>query len=353
MKILSRLFAAVGGIVLLACGTTACVAVEEAATPAEIVVPAEEAATPAATIVPAEPPPPPAVDIWTAAAEGDLEQLEAHKRAGTNLDELQLDTGVTPLMIAIIVGQQEAAEWLLGNGADANVEMRDGGNALHGAAFVGNADAAELLMRHGVDVNAVNSQSDTVGDILALDWGTTEYISDMLQLGLMQDQVEAGRGRIRALLGGGAGEGGGAGDILGAVSFGDAASVRALLGGGADANATGPDGTPLIMIAASAGHADVVAVLVEAGANVDEPSLASGATALHAAAVFGRAEAAKALLDGGADATVLTNDGATAAQLLELDWATTEYIAEMVAAEVEQEALMAGRKKIADMLNAR
>ena len=59
MKILSRLFAAVGGTLLLVSATAACVGVDEAATPA--------------------PPPPP---------EGDLQQIEAHTGGPAHVDHL-------------------------------------------------------------------------------------------------------------------------------------------------------------------------------------------------------------------------------------------------------------------------
>ena len=340
MATFPRLFAAVGGLALLAVGTTACVGGRDTPAPAEKVVPDEPLAAPSA-------------DIWAAAAKGDLQQLESHKLAGTDLDERQSDTGFTPLLITVIVGQQEAAEWLLGNGANANAKMRDGGNALHGAAFVGNADSADLLLRHGVDVNARNAQFYSVWDILDLDWATTEHFSNLLDLDLRQQKVEAGRARIRTLLESEGREGAEAGDILRAVAMGNAARVRALAGGGMDVDGTGPAGNPLILIAAGAGHVEVVATLLAAGANVNAPNPINGATALHAAALFGRAEAAKVLLDQGADATALTNDGATPSQLLDLDWATTEHIAGMAKMPVEKPAVLSGRRKIAELLNAR
>lgn len=330
MNIISRLLAPLGGIVLVL-GLTACVAPQEATTPAETVTPAEPAA--------------PIKDIWTAAGEGDLAELEAHKAAGTNLDDLQLEAGVTPLMIAVIVGEQQAVEWLLVNGADANAEMRDGGNALHGAAFVGNSLAAAMLLERGVDVNALSS-SGGVRDILALDWATTEYISSMLELDLTQEEVEEGRAEIAAMLGGG--EGGG--DIWSALLAGDISAVRAALQAGADANALGADGSPPLVFAATNSNPELAAAILAAGGDVNMPNQTNGATPLHAAAFLGHAEVARLLLDKGADKDAMSNDGMTAMQMTELDWPTTEYIAGMLEIAVEEEAVMAGRAKIAEML---
>ena len=332
MNTISRLLASLGGLVLVA-ALAACVS-------------PQQETTPAAPIVPAEPPAPPAKDIWTAAGEGDLAELEAHKAAGTDLDSLQMDVGITPLLIAVIADEQEAVEWLVANGADANASMRDGGNALHGAAFVGNSPAAALLLERGVDTGALNNDGASVWDILELDWGTTDYISSMLDLGLEQAEVEAGRAEIAAMLGGG--EGGG--DIWSALLAGDAAAVHAAIQGGADVNAMGADGSPPLVWAAVNANPEFAAALLAAGADVDAPSQSNGSTALHAAAFLGNAEVARLLLEKGADAHAMTNDGMTAMQMTELDWATTEYIAGMLQIAVEQEAVMAGRAKIAEML---
>ena len=339
MNTITRLLAPFG-CVLLVGALAACVSPKEGAAPAEAEVPAEP-------LTPAEPPAPPAKDIWTAAGEGDLAALAAHQAAGTDLDGWQLDIGVTPLLIAIIAGQQEAAEWLVANGADANASMRDGGNALHAAAFVGNAPGAALLVQGGVNIHALNSDGSSVWDILALDWAMTEYVSGMLQLDLVQEEVEAGRAEIATLLNGG--EGGGS-DIWAALQAGDAAALGAALKAGADANAVGPDGTAPLLMASLSGNPELVAALLAAGADANAANESNGATALHAAAFLGHADVARLLLDKGADASAVTYDGQTAMQMLELDWAMTEYLAGVLQLAVEQEAVMAGRAKIAEML---
>ena len=328
------------GCVLLVGALTACVSPQQEATPAEAVVPAEP-------VAPAEPPAPPAKDIWTAAGEDDLAALEAHKAAGTDLDSLQMDVGVTPLLITMIAGAQEAAEWLTANGADVNALMRDGGNALHGAAFVGNSPGAALLLELGVDADALNYEGNSVWDILALDWGTTEYVSSLLDLGLVQEEVEAGRAEIAAMLGGG--EGGG-GDIWTALLAGDAAALRAALSAGADANAVSPDGAAALLVASLNSDPELAAALLAAGADVNAANESNGATPLHAAAFLGHADVVRVLLEGGADATAVTFDGQSAMQMTELDWPTTEYLAGMLQLSVEEEAVMSGRAKIAEML---
>jgi len=104
------------------------------------------------------------------------------------------------------------------------------------------------------------------------------------------------------------------------------------------------------VFAAVNANPEFAAALLDAGADVDAPNQSNGSTALHAAAFLGNAEVARLLLEKGADAHAMTNDGMTAMQMTELDWATTEYIAGMLQIAVEQEAVMAGRAKIAEML---
>ena len=66
---------------------------------------------------PAEPPPPPepepgppTMDIWTAAAEGNIAELKANQHAGTGPRQLQNpELQITPLTLAIVSSQLEAA----------------------------------------------------------------------------------------------------------------------------------------------------------------------------------------------------------------------------------------------------
>ncbi|MCM9078249.1 MULTISPECIES: ankyrin repeat domain-containing protein [Streptomyces] len=86
-----------------------------------------------------------------------------------------------------------------------------------------------------------------------------------------------------------------------AAERGDTALVRRLLAGGAEADAWVPGGRRALDLASCAGHAEVVRLLVEAGA---DPRLDAGpygeATPLALAAMNGHTGVARALLDAGA-----------------------------------------------------
>jgi len=125
-----------------------------------------------------------------------------------------------------------------------------------------------------------------------------------------------------------------------AVRTGDVRTVQALLGREpALASTRDADGTSLVLLACTSGHRRVLDALLAAGADLDvfdaaalghvnqleillglDPTLAveaaaNGMTALHLAARFGHAGAARRLLDAGAAVGALDGDGNTAADL--------------------------------------
>jgi len=78
-----------------------------------------------------------------------------------------------------------------------------------------------------------------------------------------------------------------------------------------------------------------------------------GSTPLHVACLFGRAEAAALLLAVDASVEALNNDGKRPEDLLQLDWGTTSFIAQMVQLPLAREAVLAGRKDIAQAIAQR
>ena len=78
-----------------------------------------------------------------------------------------------------------------------------------------------------------------------------------------------------------------------------------------------------------------------------------GSTALHTAAFFGRAKCATLLLDAGADVNARNVHGEAPLNSVEHDRGTTEFIAGLLQIPLDFEAVTAGRKQVAAMLEAR
>lgn len=182
------------------------------------------------------------------------------------------DSSASPLHWAAHNNDLPAVKRLLSEGADPNLANRFGFTPLHEAAIVRNGAMLELLLEAGGDANATFGEGETV--------------------------------------------------LMTAARAGDAESVRTLLAHGGLPDATENwHGQTALMWAAIENHADVVQLLIDAGAEVDRASTKhdwvtisysegnvpktrdlGGLTALQFAARQGSIDAVETLLEAGADA---------------------------------------------------
>ncbi len=145
---------------------------------------------------------------------------------------------------------------LVQSGADVKVAQADGATALHWAAYRGDVSLALLLLEAGADVAAANRNGSTPL-WLAASHGDAPMIDALLENGAdANEPLPLGRRPLML-----------------AARSGSVAAVRTLLDGGADPNLReDARGTTALMQAADQGHADVIAVLIEHGADVAAPS---------------------------------------------------------------------------------
>ena len=111
------------------------------------------------------------VDIWTAAAKGDLEEIKQHVSVGTDL----------------------------------NARDNEGSTALHMAAFFGHIEVVKLLLEKGAEVNVKNNDGQTPLDAVAGEWnqGLEEiymFLAELLQMQLDVEGIKAARPQIAALI---------------------------------------------------------------------------------------------------------------------------------------------------------
>ncbi len=92
---------------------------------------------------------------------------------------------------------------------------------------------------------------------------------------------------------------------------GDRESVRSLLREGADVNASQGDGMSALHWAAAGGDAEMAAMLVHAGANVQSVTRIGHYTPLHVACQGGNAAVVEILLEAGAEVSSRTSPGGT------------------------------------------
>ncbi len=104
--------------------------------------------------------------------------------------------------------------------------------------------------------------------------------------------------------------------VADAAMRGDVAAVEQLLANGADVNAPRGDGMTALHWAAERGNAELAAMLVQAGANLDAVTRIGSYTPLHVASREGEADVVGVLLDAGADLSVrAAESGATSLHL--------------------------------------
>ncbi len=141
--------------------------------------------------------------------------------------------------------------------------------------------------------------------------------------------------------------------IWGAAAAGDLVSVRLLVQSGAPVDE--PDlGTyhPPLAWAATGDHAEVVAFLLESGADPNQ-RMGDNNTPLHTACFFGAAESAALMLDAGADPTVRNTHGETPVEVMRHGQGTVDFIANLLGVSIDFARVEAGRREIAELIKVR
>ncbi|MEB3160884.1 MAG: ankyrin repeat domain-containing protein [Synechocystis sp.] len=275
--------------------------------------------------------------------------------AGANLDQGN-DDGSTALMIAAYRGDQEMVEILLTAGANVNLRDQDGATALQLAIQGNHPSVLTLLLQYGADTDQPNAQGDLpLSLVIAQDnldllqcmnmpldgesWlmAASEGKGQMIK-GFLQDHwpvdyqdeqgdtalhlscLEGHLAIVQQLIQAQATVNGvnEAGDtpLMLAIAHGEGEIVRQLLAAGADPN-LGPTGEfPLLMALTTEGLAGptqgvIVAALLEAGADVQQPFI-QGQTALMVAAAQNQVHLLPLLLAAGANVNQTDAQGATA-----------------------------------------
>ncbi len=150
---------------------------------------------------------PPVISIQDAARTGNLEAIQQHIKATSNLNEKAPDSGGSPLHTAAVFGHLEAVQALVQAGADVNARNNDGATPLLVAAFFCRTEIVQHLLAHGADKQAKDKAGKTALDSVTVPFDQVKGLYDFLQavlapagLKLDYEQLKATRPKIANLL---------------------------------------------------------------------------------------------------------------------------------------------------------
>ncbi len=144
-------------------------------------------------------------DIWTATLIGDVKAIRGRLEDGADINCRSPIGNATPLVIASLHGQTEAARLLVKKGADVSIPSENGSSPLLIAAFFGHREIVELLLDNDADINAKNKEGSTPLDIVSAAWGpgiegVYKYLGGLLRLELNLKRIRDARPQIAELL---------------------------------------------------------------------------------------------------------------------------------------------------------
>lgn len=205
---------------------------------------------------------------------------------GVNVNQ-QDHIGLHVLWTASERGQDQIVQLLLDHGADPNLQVGKNGAALHIATRENHVTVMRSLIQKGADVNLYSWQYGTPLNV------ASKHKSTMATEVLLKDGADPNTASD---------EYGGA--LYSACENDSPAVVQLLLEAGADIQASvtryGKPGCTPLQVAAWWNHKDVVRVLIDHGADVNNPASIDG-NALYVASKMGHIEVMQQLSDAGAN----------------------------------------------------
>ena len=144
----------------------------------------------------------PNAQLWIPAATNDVQSVEQVLRANPSIDLNRRDpsSGFTPLVVAACHDAEKVAEVLLDKGAELDARTNDQSTAAHLAFLFGQDNVTKVLIEQGTDLSTRNQFGATPADNLSADMTLTRGIAGHLQVRKTNEEILAGRERIRSLL---------------------------------------------------------------------------------------------------------------------------------------------------------
>ena len=222
----------------------------------------------------------PPINIWQAAAKGDVEAIKGFLAKDNKIGD-QNKNGYSILHIAARTGQTAVAEFALANGANINLPSNSKKTPLHYTAQLNQLVMAKLLVEAKADLEAKDKKGRTALD-LATGEAKRELANYLRGVGVTSKSDEEA-----------------AKSIFVAAKIGSIDAIKKHLEAGVEANSLNKNKQTALHFAASAGRLDAATVLLEARADVTVADKYQK-TALHYSARNGHKATTALLLEKGA-----------------------------------------------------
>ena len=132
-----------------------------------------------------------------AALQGNLEAVEQHIAAGSDVDKKDA-FGSTPLLLAVTFGKTDIARALIEAGADLGITDTYGSTPLHLAALFGRTEIVKILLDNGADTYLRNTNGSTPFDIAAIPFEYDNGLYDQLGASLSPLGLQLDYDRLKA-----------------------------------------------------------------------------------------------------------------------------------------------------------
>ncbi len=145
------------------------------------------------------------VDLWTPASAGDLETMKEGIAGGADVNAREPAGQATPLMVAAVYGETDAAKLLIDHKAKLDLKNKDGATALHIASFFAHPRTAKLLVDRGADTTIKTNNGDTALQTVSGEWnddleGLYKFFGELLQMELDLERIKKARPKVAAIL---------------------------------------------------------------------------------------------------------------------------------------------------------
>jgi hypothetical protein len=126
----------------------------------------------------------PKIDIHSAIIAGNLDVVQQHIKAGSNLNVIEQMSGSSPLITASTFNKIDIVKALIDANVNLSIQNNDGATALHTAAFFGRIEIVQLLIDAKADKTLKNNYGLTPRESVLGDFEQVKSVYEMISMQL-------------------------------------------------------------------------------------------------------------------------------------------------------------------------